>query len=104
MSLFDLKMISGVVLGGILQFIFSTRKTLKLLFVITISTWFIAFFIIDPLMYALGVRPNDPLRVAVLSLCGLISVETITLTIKLLPEVMRERVVNSLHIGSNNDV
>ena len=102
MTLFDLKMILGTIMGGFLQFVFSVKKTFKSFFLIVIATWFIAFFIMEPLMNYIQLESNSPIRVVVLSLSGLISVELISLTIKLLPMAVQNKLKNKLNLGDKD--
>ena len=102
MTLFDVKTILGVVVGGFLQFFFSVKKTFKTFFIILISTWFLAFFIIGPLLDHSGLAVDSQLRIVTLSLSGLISVELIVLLIKMLPIATQKRLQKVLNIGTDN--
>ena len=104
MSMFDVKVAIALIVGTWLQFWFAVNKSFKLFVMIVVSTAFVAFTVLSPILDIMKVPHDSPIRVLVYSLSALISVEIINLIITLLPKAVKKRIKEKLNlVGVEND-
>ena len=104
MSMFDIKVTLALTIGTWLQFWFAINKSFKLFVMIAVSTSFVAFTVLSPILDIMKVPHDSPIRVLVYSLSALISVEIINLIITLLPKAVKKRIKEKLNlVGVEND-
>ena len=91
MTVFDIKLFVGISVGALLQIIFSKRHNIKQLAVIIITTIFMSLFVLTPSLNLLKVSAESDIRIIVLSLSALLSVELILLIIKVAPDAISQK-------------
>ena len=100
-TLFHLKALTGVFSGAILQYFFGVKKGYRIAFIIALSSLFVAFFILSPMLDHYEITPDSSIRIIVYSLSALISVELISLIIKVLPAHLSKRLLKGLGVDNN---
>ena len=105
MTVFDYKVASALTIGAWLQYWFAVNKSFKLYALIAVSTVFVAFAILKPIMDFTEVPFESPIRILVYSLTALISVEIISIIIKLLPSAISKKFKDKFNLpdGGEND-
>ena len=106
-NLFEIKVCVAVLSGAVLQYLYGTGRGVAVLLTILASTIFMAVFIIEPSLDYMEVPKFSSIRILVFSLTALISVELISLIIKVLPLSAKKKTllvlgVDEADMNSNN--
>ena len=88
----------AVVFGMFIQFFFGSDKTLKIGMSITISSVFVAMYIMSPLIEIIGIDSNSKIAIALYALSSLISMEILSIVLTLMPLAFREKLSKLLEI------
>jgi len=96
LTLFQMKLVIAVLAGTSLQYLFALRKGFRVLLLIFGSSAFLALFVLDPLLDWLEVASESGIRTIVFSLSALISVELISLFIRLAPRAIQSKALHYL--------
>ena len=94
----EVKQLSALLFGSVLQFALGSGKSFKAFVLVLLSTFFVATFLLVPLLDLNNVGGSSPIRVIVLSLSALISVEVVSITILILPKHLKKKVFSALNI------
>ena len=76
---------SGMAMGMILQYVFNTKQGLRPIIIIILSTVFLAFSVLWPLMDYFAIEADSPLRIVVISLTALMSEVLLVILMQVLP-------------------
>jgi len=88
----------AVLFGMFVQFFFGSSKTFKIGMSITVSSIFVAMYIVSPLLDAIGIADNSKIAIASYALSSLISMEILGIIITLMPLALKERLSKYLEI------
>jgi len=103
-STYETKQIVGLLFGSLLQYFYLPRKNFRVLFTILLSSIFIGFFILDPIMYYYNVDSESFLRLPVISSSGFISTIILSTGLTWLPEQLKLKLIDLLKIQDHPEV
>jgi hypothetical protein len=86
----DIEVITAIIFGAIMQFIFGTNRSIKVGFIIILSSIFVSSYLILPLLNIFEIE-NEQIKAGIYATSSLISVELMAVAIAILPEAAREK-------------
>jgi len=99
----EIEVSSAILFGAFMQFIFGNTKTIKVGFIILVSSIFVAIYIILPAIELLDID-NRKIEASMYALSSLISVEFIAIIIVILPNVISDRIEKFFNVKVKNNV
>ena len=96
----DLEIMTAVIFGAFMQFMFGSNKSIRTGVIIVLSSVFVAMYVVFPLMVFLDME-GEQFTAGVYALSSLISVEILAILITFLPKAMSSKVKN--FIGVKDD-
>lgn len=99
---YDWQQAVAVILGMILQFAIGDKRGAKMVLVITLSSVFIALFIVPAGLESMNIDQSSKMANAAYALSALISVEIIALFIKVLPRAASAKLKRFLEVSEDD--
>jgi len=96
----DIEIMTAVVFGMFMQFIFGAEKSLWVGVLIVVSSVFVALYVVAPSLIVFDIQ-HERIKAALYALSSLISVELLALLLVFLPKALREKV--KVFLGVKDD-
>lgn len=98
-AIHESQIMAAVIFGMLIQFFFGTSKTLKVAATITVSSVFVAMYVVSPIIELVGISEDSRVAVGLYALSSLISVEMLAIILVVTPEVFRNRIKKFLEMA-----
>jgi len=98
----EIQVTVAVLFGMFVQFFLGERKGFKVAFTVVVSSLFVALFIVPAILEVAGIKADSKLAVALYALSAVISIEMLSIILKVLPEAIRIRTKRFLGVEDGN--
>jgi len=98
----EIQVTVAVLFGMFVQFFLGERKGLKVAFTVVVSSLFVALFIVPAIIEVANIKADSKLAIALYALSAVISIEMLSVILKVLPEAIRIRTKRFLGVEDGN--